>query len=74
MDNDRTRAVDFWVKTTMEGYVVKFAAESYQSFSKEEVVFSSGLREELIREVLMWIKMFMVEEGLLPLATTGMEA
>lgn len=29
LDNDLTRVVDFWVKTTTEGYIVKFAAKSY---------------------------------------------
>jgi len=61
------------VKTIVEGYVVKFATESYQSFSKVAAMFGSGLRGELIREVSMWIKMFMVEEGLLLLPTTRME-
>jgi len=57
----------------VEGYMVEFAAESYQYFSKAEPVFDSRLRGELIREVPTWIKMFMVEEGLLLLTTTGME-
>jgi len=54
--------------------MVEFATESYQSFSKEEVVLSSELRGELIREVSTWIKMFLVEEGLLSLPIVGMEA
>ena len=56
----------------MEGYIVEFATESYQSFSKVEVVLGSGLRGRLMREVSLWIKMFMVEEGLLPSPTAEM--
>lgn len=41
LDNEKTRVVYFWVKTTVEGYVVEFVAESYQSYSKVEVVFNS---------------------------------
>lgn len=74
LDNDLTREVDFWVKTTVEGYIVEFSAESYQSFSKVEAVFGSGVRGRLMREVSLWIKMFKVEEGLLPSPTTEMVA
>lgn len=74
MADERTRVVDLWVKTTVEGYVVEFAAESYQSYSKVEAVFKFELRGELIGEVLTWIMMFLVEERLLSLPTTGMEA
>lgn len=74
LDNERTRVVDFCVRTTVEGYIVEFAAESYQSYSKAEVVFNSELRGELIGEIPTWIKMLLVEEGLLSLATARMEA
>jgi len=67
------RAVDFWVMIMVEVYVVEFVAESYQSFSKVEAMFSSELRGELLREVPTWIKMFLAEEGLLSLPTAGME-
>jgi hypothetical protein len=28
--------VDFWVQTTLEGYIIEFVAENHQYFSKEE--------------------------------------
>ena len=34
LDTDLTRVVDFWVESTLEGYIVDFAAECYQYFSK----------------------------------------
>lgn len=58
----------------MEGYIVEFVAESYQYFSKAEVVFGSGLRGRLMKEVPTWIKMFMIEEGLIPSPIAGMVA
>ena len=74
VDAELTRAVDFWVKTTLEGYVVEFAAECYQSFSKAEAVFHSGLRGKLLKEIPLWIKALMVDEGLIEFHKTSMEA
>ena len=37
LNTELTRAADFWVKTTLEGYTVEFAVECYQSFSKAEI-------------------------------------
>jgi hypothetical protein len=39
LDRPITRAVDFWVNTTLEGYIIEFAAENHQSFSREEEDF-----------------------------------
>lgn len=74
LDNDLTSTVDFWVQTTIEGYMVEFAAERYQSYSKADVVFKSGLRVKQLKEVPLWIKMLMVEEGLIPLHGVSMVA
>jgi len=62
LDNDLTRAVDFWVNTIVEGYIIEFVIERYQSFLETEVVFKSILGGRLMRDVSLWIKMFMVEE------------
>lgn len=61
---DLMRAVDFWVQTTIKGYIIEFIAESHQSFSKVDDVFRVGLRGKLLKEVTLWIKVLMVEEGL----------
>ena len=29
LDTELTRAMDFWVETTLDGYIVDFAAECY---------------------------------------------
>ena len=42
VDTELTRAVDFWVRTTLEGYAVEFAAECYQSFSRRRLFFTQG--------------------------------
>jgi hypothetical protein len=33
LDCPFTRAMDFWVSTTIEGYIIEFVAENHQSFS-----------------------------------------
>jgi hypothetical protein len=33
LDHQITRAVDFWVDTTLEGYIIEFAVENHQYFS-----------------------------------------
>ena len=74
LNTELTCAVDFWVKTTLEGYTVEFAAECYQYFSKAEAVFHSGLRGKLLKEIPLWIKALMVDEGLIEFHKTSMEA
>lgn len=60
------RVIDFWVQTTLEGYVDEFTIEIYQSFSKANVMFWTELRGKLHKEIPLWIKVLMVEEGLIP--------
>ena len=74
VNTELTRAVDFWVRTTLEGYTVEFAAECYQSFSKAKAVFHSGLRGKLLKEIPLWTKALMVDEGLIEFHKTSMEA
>ena len=74
VDTELTHAVDFWVRTTLEGYTVEFSAECYKSFSKAEAVFHSGLRGKLLKEIPLWIKALMVDEGLIEFHKTSMEA
>ena len=74
VNTELTCAVDFWVRTTLEGYTVEFAAECYQSFSKAKAIFRSGLRGKLLKEISLWIKALMVDEGLIEFCKTSMEA
>jgi hypothetical protein len=58
--------VDFWVQTTLEGYIIIFVLENHQSFSKAEVIFKEGSRGILLQEIPLWLKKFLAEEGMLP--------
>ena len=74
LNTDLTRAVDFYVESTLNGYIVEFAAECYQSFSRAEDTFRSGLRGNLLKEIPLWIKALMVDEGLMGFQKAEMEA
>ena len=52
---------------------MEFAIECYQSFSKVEAIFHSGLRGKLLKEIPLWIKALMVDKGLLEFQKTSME-
>ena len=66
-------AVDFWVETTLDGYIVEFVAECYQSFLKAEAIFHSGLRKKMLKDISLWIKALMVDEGLVEFQKSSME-
>lgn len=74
LDTELTRMVDFWVETTLDGYIVEFAIECYQSFLKAEAIFHSGLGGKLLKEIPLWIKALMVDEGLMEFQKSSMEA
>ena len=58
----------------MDGYIVEFAVECYQSFSRAEDTFRFGLRGKLLKEISLWIKALMVDEGLMGFQKAEMEA
>jgi hypothetical protein len=68
------RAVDFWVNTTLEGYIIEFAAENHQYFSWAEEIFKKGAWGRLLREIPLWIKVFLMEEGMITIPSTEMAA
>jgi hypothetical protein len=66
------RAIDFWVNTTLEGYIIEFAAQNHQYFSRAEEDFKKGARRIMLREIPLWIKVFLMEEGILTMSPTEM--
>ena len=58
----------------MDGYIVEFAAECYQYFSRAEDTFRSGLRGKLLNEIPLWIKALMIDKGLMGFQKAEMEA
>jgi hypothetical protein len=72
MDRLVTQAINFWVNKTLEGYIIEFSTENNQSFSWEEVDFKKYARGRMLREIPMWIKVVMREEGMLAMSSTEM--
>ena len=66
--------MDFCAETTLDGYIVEFSTECYQSFSKAKAIFRSRLRGKLLKEIPLWIKALMVDEGLMEFEKSSMEA
>jgi phage head maturation protease len=59
---------------TLEGYIIEFAAENHQYFSCLEEIFRKGAHDRLLREISLWIKLFLMEEGMITIPSTNMAA
>ena len=57
----------------MDEYIVEFEMECYQSFLREEDKFRSGLKGKLLKEIPLWIKALMVDEGIIEFQKVEME-
>lgn len=60
------------MKTTVEGFVVEFVVDVYQSFSKAKKELKRAARMRLVKEIPTWINMLLVEEGILPFQPINM--
>jgi hypothetical protein len=67
------RVIDLWVNTTLEGYIIEFAVENHQSFLRVEVISKKYVRGRLLREIPLWIKFVLMEEGMMIMSLTEME-
>jgi hypothetical protein len=68
-----TCEIDFWVENFIERYIVKFIVELCKDFSKDGEEFHRGAHGILLKEIPLWMKMLLVEEGMLPLNPIGMK-
>jgi hypothetical protein len=74
LDHQISHVVDFWVQITLEGYIIEFVAENHQALSKAEAIFREGSRGRLLWEIPLWIKVLLVEEGMLHVPSVDMAA
>jgi hypothetical protein len=51
---------------------VEFVADACQSFLKEKKDLERGACTRLVKEILTWIKMLLIEEGMLPFEPINM--
>ena len=73
LDSLVTRLVNFWVKITLFGYILEFVAKDKQSTIKVEDELNRREIGILLKEFPLWIKIWLVEFGFLPLKWIRME-
>ena len=65
VNNEVSRAVDFWTTQTLEAFVTEFAIDTSTSFSEAERQFFKGPRGKFLNSLSLKIKILLVEKGIL---------
>ena len=65
VNNEVSRAIDFWTTWTLEAYVTEFAIDTQKSFSEIERHFFQGPRGKYLNSLSLRIKMLLAEKGIL---------
>ena len=60
-----SRAVDFWVDSILQEYIIEFAVEMITSYSEAERIFFQGPRRRYLLSINTWIKMLGYEKSIL---------
>lgn len=71
--NYLSRDIDFWFEKVIEGYIIKFSIEYNESFSCVEEKFNAGLINHMLKEIPLWIKMLLLEKGLMNMGLVMMD-
>ena len=65
VNNEVSRAVDFWTTRTLEAFVIEFAIDTSTSFSEAERQFFKGPRGKFLNSLSLRIKILLAEKGIL---------
>ena len=65
VNNEVSRAVDFWTTRTLEAFVTEFAIDTSTSFSEAKQQFFKGPRCKFLNLLGLRIKILLVEKGIL---------
>jgi hypothetical protein len=65
VDNKWDRALELWFYCVKEGYIIDFVFECNESFSSAKRKFASNLRRTMLEEIPLWIKMLLMEKGMM---------
>ena len=65
MRNPLSRAVDFWVDSILEGYIIDFVVDKITSYSEAKWKIFKGHRGIYLSSLKAWIKMLACEKGIL---------
>ena len=69
LDNPITRAVDFWLASVLEGFVIEFVVDQTKSFSEAERYFFKGYHGKYLKYLNLSIKMLLHEKGIMDLVS-----
>jgi len=61
------------VENIVDRYIIEFGTKNCHSFSKVESIFKKGTSGRLIREIPLWMKVLLVEGGMLPFTLVDMD-
>ena len=62
-DNPISRAVDFWLNSLVEGFVIEFAVDTLKAYSEADLYFFKGYRGKYLKSLSFCIKMLLCEKG-----------
>ena len=65
VNNEVSRAVDFWTTRTLEAFVTEFAINTSTSFSEAEWQFFKGPHGKFLNSLSLRIKILLAEKGIL---------
>ena len=65
VNNEVSRAVDFWTMCTLEAFVTEFSINTSTSFSEAERQFFKGPRGKFLNSLSLRIKILLAEKGIL---------
>ena len=65
VNNEISRAIDFWTTRTLEAFVTEFTIDTSTSFSEAERQFFKGPSGKYLNSFSLRIKMLLAEKGIL---------
>ena len=65
VNNEVSRAVNFWTTRTLEAFVTEFSIDTSTSFSEAERQFFKGPRGKFLNSLILRIKILLAEKGIL---------
>jgi hypothetical protein len=71
VDNKWFKSIDFSFDCVKEGYIGEFVIECTRSFNSVEINFAANPRRKLLEEIPLWIKMLLMEKGLMCMEHDG---
>lgn len=66
-NNYISRAVDLWLNSLLEGFVIEFVVDTLKAYNEAERYFFKGYHGKYLNSLNLWIEMLLCEQGILRL-------